>query len=488
MIFFLNAINLVTVLASFVVQILIVRFFGASDATDIYYSIIIMTTFITGLSTGFLTDLFIPIYHDAKKRDVRDAQRLTGGVLTLSILSGSILTIIVYAFAPEIVSIFASGFHATKFTDAVRMLRIASLSIVFTSMTTILNSTLNANSFLLITYVTNLILPTFNLIAVITLASRYGVASLMYAILFASMLTFLIVFSYCKNKVGARFANPLGQKDISYLLKKNIPVRGSHIVNMLRGPLTTTVLSYFPSGNLTLYSYADKIASVLVGTTNSPLAQVYYIRSSELASKKAFYEIRELLLDILRSSVVLFAGGFFLIVIVFQKAFGVIFAGKVPPDGIHMMFLLLLSLYPFYYSTLIGTELGATGLAMKKGRLNFYAAALFVAILAVSVVPLVKSLSLYGLPISLFLAQVSSLVLYAALVNKIENLIRFEIISAQLNTLIVSVLVLLIGFFMAGNTVLQLAAESTLFLVWILTNWNSALHAMKMITAKGEVK
>ena len=165
MIFFLNAINLVTVLVGFIVQVLIVRFFGASDTTDIYYLILAITTFITGLSTGFLTDLFIPIYHDAKNRGREYATRLTGGVLTLSLLSGLFLTVVVYVVAPTFISIFASGFHTTKFDESVRMLRIVSFSIVFTSMTMILNSTLNANSFLLITYLTNLITPVFNVLA-----------------------------------------------------------------------------------------------------------------------------------------------------------------------------------------------------------------------------------------------------------------------------------------------------------------------------------
>ncbi|MCL5035076.1 MAG: hypothetical protein M1395_08255, partial [Bacteroidetes bacterium] len=148
MIFFLNAINLVTVLVGFIVQVLIVRFFGASNATDIYYLILAITTFVTGLSTGFLTDLFIPIYHDAKNRGREYATRLTGGVLTLALISGVLLTGIVYLFAPVLVSLFASGFHAGKFDEAVRMLHIVSFSIVFTSLTMILNSTLNANSFL----------------------------------------------------------------------------------------------------------------------------------------------------------------------------------------------------------------------------------------------------------------------------------------------------------------------------------------------------
>ena len=488
MIFFLNAINLATVLVGFIVQVLIVRFFGASSATDIYYLILAVTTFVTGLSTGFLTDLFIPIYHDAKKRGREYATRLTGGVLTLALISGVLLTGIVYLFAPDLVSLFASGFHAGKFDEAVRMLHIVSFSIVFTSLTMILNATLNANSFLLATYLTNLLPPVFNVLALFLYGERYGVASLMYATVCASVAIFLIIFVYCKFKIGARFANPIGQRDLNYLLVKNIPVRAANMVHMLRGPLTTTVLSYFPSGFLTLYSYADKIITVLLGTTNSPLAQIFYIKSSELSSKKHFGEIKGLLLETIRSSVILFAGMFFATALVFQKVFGILFAGKVPPGGVETMFLLFLSLFPFYYFSLVGTEFGMTALSMKKGRLPFYASATFISIFGLSLLPLVHLTSFYALPIGLALGQGSAIMVYVILLNKLHPLIDFDLLRVQLNTIGVASLMVIANFCLSGRGTLQIGVSAVLFLVWLLINGRSAITAMKFITAKGEIR
>ncbi len=488
MIFFLNAINLVTVLVGFVVQILIVRFFGASDSTDIYYLILAITTFTTGLSTGFLTDLFIPIYHDAKNRGREYATRLTGGVLTLSLLSGLLLTLIIYTFAPAIISAFASGFHMAKFDEAVRMLRIVSLSIVFTSMTMILNSTLNANSFLLLTYLTNLILPIFNLIALFVFGGHLGVASLMYATVYASMLTFVIVFAYCKLKVGARFANPLGQKDLSYLLLKNIPVRGANIIHMLRGPLTTTVLSYFPSGFLTLYSYADKIITVLLGTTNSPLAQIFYIKSSESASRRKFGDIKGLLLKTVRSSVILFVGTVFATVLVFQNLFGVLFAGKVPPGGVATMFLLFLSLFPFYYASLLTTELGMSAMAIKKGRFLFYASITFIAVFGISLLPLVHLVSYYALPIGLAAGQVTAFVVYVVLLNRYQPIVDADFFRVQTGTVFVATLMVIANFLTAGNSIIQISISAVLLVVWLLATGKSAIDAMRFITAKGEIR
>lgn len=488
MILFLNAINLVTVLVGFIVQVLIVRFFGASNATDIYYLILAITTFITGLSTGFLTDLFIPIYHDAKNRGREYATRLTGGVLTLSLLSGLFLTIVVYIFAPALISIFASGFHASKFNEAVRMLHIVSFSIVFTSLAMILNSTLNANSFLLVTYLTNLITPVFNVLALFLGGQQYGVASLMYSTVFASIAIFLIVFAYCKVKVGAKFSSPIGQKDLSYLLIKNVPVRAANIIYMLRGPLTTTVLSYFPAGFLTLYSYADKIITVLLGTTNSPLAQIYYIKSSELSSKKIYADIKTLLVETIRSSVILFGGMFFATAIVFQKVFGLLFEGRVPSGGVETMFLLFLSLFPFYYISLLGTELGMTALAMKKGRFPFYSSGTFIGILGISLFPLVRLVSVYGLPIGLAVGQIFAITVYVILLNSIHPLIDLDFFRVQINTIGVALLMVAANFLLANSITIQISVSALLFLVWMLANGKNAINAMRFITAKGEIR
>jgi putative peptidoglycan lipid II flippase len=488
MIFFLNAINLLTVLVGFIVQILIVRFFGASDSTDIYYLILTIITFVTGISTGFLTDLFVPIYHDAKNRGIESAQKLTGSILTLSLMTGFIITAVVYFFSPMFISFFASGFPASKFSNASAMLRIVSFSITFTTISMVLNSTLNANSFLLVTYLTNLITPLFNAIGLFLFGEKYGIAALMYAMVAASVVNSLILFAYCKLKVGARFSNPFRHSDIPLLLMKNVPVRAANIVQMLRGPLTTSVLSYFPAGMLTLYSYAEKIVSVLVGTTNSPLAQVYYIKSSELASKGNFGEIKKLLVHIVKSSVILFAGTFFLIAIIFQKVFSIIFASKVSADGIHTMFLVLTALFPFYYITLLGTEVGQTGLALKKGRLTFYSTSLFIIILAGMIVPSVKLFSIYGLPLSLFVAQLGATLLYARLINKIEPLIDSQIISEQLSTISIMFLMIIMNFIAVRQTLIQVIADIVLFLIWTATNWKGAISTMRLITAKGEVR
>jgi len=488
MIFFLNAINLLTVLVGFTVQVLIVRFFGASDSTDVYYLVITVMTFVSGLSTGFLTDLFIPIYHDAKNRRFEDAQKLSGSVLTLSLGSGLLIGLLVYVFSPVVVTLFASGFKEGKMVFATDMLRIISFSIPFATVSVVLNSTLNANSFMITTYLTNLLTPVFNGVALLVAGRTYGVSALMYATVLASILAAGILFVYCKFKVGARFANPLRQRNLRYLLIKNVPVRMTNMANLLRGPITTTVLSYFPAGLLTLYSYADRIITVLLGVANAPLTQVYFVQSSELSARKAFGEIRRLLGSIITTSSLMFAGLFFTTVIVFRVAFNNFFAAKVSVDNVRIMFILFLALFPFSFTSLLGAQITATGLAMKKGRLSLYSAIGFLTVLAIVIVPSVRLLSVFGLPVSLGVAQLSSVLIYSKLLNKVEPLIDFGLLKNQWDTIIIGGVVIAFNFIWNLGPAIQIAVNSLLFAVWIVRNWSEAHDTLRFVTAKGMVK
>lgn len=488
MIIFLNAINVFTVLVAFVVQILIVRFFGASDSTDIYYLAITITTFLTGLSTGFLTDLFVPFYHDAKTRDFREAQQLSGSLLSLSLGTGALLGTAVYAFSPTFVSLFASGYPSDKAAEASSMLRILSFSIPFATISVVLNSTLNANSFLLASNLANLIAPLSNIVGLVFWGSSYGVTALMAATVFASAISFFVMFLYCKFKVGARFANPFRQRDLGYLLIKNIPVRATNMINLLRGPLTTTALSYFPAGVLTLYSYSERIITVLLGVANSPVTQFYFVRSSELASRKDFTEIRRLLQIVVNNGSLLLGGLFFSTTILFREAFGVLFSGKVSQDDIQMMFLVFLALFPFSYVLLVGLQITTTGLAMKKGRLGLYAALVFLGVLGIVILPLVTWLSLFGLPASLFLAQFILIAVYIRLLNKIEPLIDGQLFRAQIDTIATAAAMILFNFLWTGGQALQLGVNFLFFLVWLARNRKSALESLRFMTTKGEIK
>ena len=152
------------------------------------------------------------------------------------------------------------------------------------------------------------------------------------------------------------------------------------------------------------------------------------------------------------------------------------------------MFMLFLSLFPFYYISLLGTELGMTALSMKKGRFVFYSSGTFIIILGASLIFLVKTLSIYGLPIGLAIGQIFAMTMYVILLNKLHKMVDMNFIRVQINTIIVATLMIVANFLSASHMTIQISMSASLFLVWLLADGKSAINAMKFVTAKGEIR
>ena len=157
-----------------------------------------------------------------------------------------------------------------------------------------------------------------------------------------------ILFFYHFKKVGWRFSNPYGNRDVMYLLKKNFAIRIADIINSLKGPLITNVLSYFPTGYMTLFSYTDKVLNILFRITNSPMLRLLFVKASNLLAMKKMEEITAILTSTLKSNLLLFICALMPTTILFKKMFGLLFSSKLSLTEIDLMYSMFLCLIPLY--------------------------------------------------------------------------------------------------------------------------------------------
>jgi len=76
------------------------------------------------------------------------------------------------------------------------------------------------------------------------------------------------------------------------LFKKSFSMRIGHQIWGLKDPITTNVLSLFPTGAVSIYFYAQRILSVLFTITNSPALQIFSSKVSRQVSEQDFIEIK----------------------------------------------------------------------------------------------------------------------------------------------------------------------------------------------------
>ncbi len=462
MIYTLHIVNILNIILAFVFQVIFVKKLGATFKTDAYYLSMTILQFVNFTVVGFITDLYIRIYNDIKVKDEEQAKTFSNAVFTLVLILGLVLSLTVFTLAPLIVKVFAAGFSADQVAFTTSFLRILSLSILFTFLITVINSTLNASFYILITYLTNLITPLFNILAILFLVDKFGIISLIYAFVAASAITFIVLIIYLINKSGVSVVNPFVNKDVRRLLKQNIPLRIGILVYLIRSPATTNIISYFPPGYITLYNYAERIILVLHDISNSIILQILYVKSCKLLSKGDIPGLKSLMTATVRVNNLFFILLTLPVIVFFVDVFRFLFSDKLSVDQIKVVFFLFVALLPFYLLMTIELPFTYITMAMKKGVMLLKTAIVFTLIYIVLILSGIKYLGIYAIPAGLLVAQIFNSAMYIKFVND-----QLKILDKQIITTIFVFILLLSGLILT-NAYLKLLFDWAIYLniIW----------------------
>jgi putative peptidoglycan lipid II flippase len=488
MISLLNILNFLSIFLSVVFQILLIRSFGATLQTDAYYLAIGITYFVNALFIGVTTDLFIPVYNEIKIKSKEESLKFTGAVFLFILFIGSFLAVIVYLLAPILVKIFATGFTDQKVIFSASLIKILSVTIVFTSLNALMLSALNANLFMKTTYATALTTPVLNNIALIFFTKTYGLNALILSIVIGSILNFLLLFFYHFKKIGWAFSNPRGNPDIIYLIRKNFVIRFAHFIHALKAPLTTNVLSYFPSGYLTLFSYTDKILNILFRITNSPMLNILFVKASNFLITNKLGEIKTVLKSTLKSNFLLFICVLMPTIILFKKIFGIVFVNRLSSFEINIMYSVFLCLIPYYLTLSLELPFTNITIAMKKG--SKVAAISLVSILLYTLFLLIgmNFLTIYAIPISMSCAQIYNIISYTKFVENRLKLFDKELVKTIVLYVILGISLVSLNFFLRNNFFIQLYSNFLVICLCLLFVGRDVISVFRLVTHKGEIK
>jgi putative peptidoglycan lipid II flippase len=488
MISLLNALNFLSIFLSVIFQILLIRSFGATLQTDAYYLTIGITQFVNAIFLGLTTDLFIPVYNEVKIKGKEESLKFTGAVFLLILFIGSFLAIIVYLIAPILVKIFATGFTEEKVIFSANLIKILSITIVFSALNGLMIAALNANLFMMSTYAAALTIPMLNNIALIFFSKTHGVNAIAFSIVLGSVLNFFLLFIYHFKKVGWTFSNPYGNPDIIYLIKKNFVIRAAHFINALKGPLTTNLLSYFPSGYLTLFSYTDKILNILFRITNSPMLNILFVKASNFLATNKLGEIKTVLKSTIKSNLLLFVCVLIPTIILFKELFGVVFVNKLSSNEINIMYSLFLCLIPFYLTLSLELPFTNITIAMKKGTKIAEIAGISLLLYALFLLFGSKFLVIYTIPIAMSCAQIYNTVAYTKFVNNRLGIFDKEIVKAVVLYVFLVTILVSLNYFLRNNFIIQLYSNFFVICLWLVFVGKDIILVFRLVTQKGEIK
>lgn len=437
--------------------------------------------------TGFLIDLYIPVYNEVKAKNKEEAKCFTGAAFLLMLILGTILSIIVSVFAPEIVKLFATGFTPDKIEFSAMMVRLLSITVLFISLISVCNATLNANLYMSVTYFTNIFVPLFNLIALLLFAKTHGIIAIIYSIIMAYFLNFMIVFNFLKRKVGIVYSS-IFHNELKNLIKKNIPTRAGNLIYLFKGPITSNILSHFPTGSITLYVYSDKLLSILYNITITPQVQILYAKASTLIAKNNIDDLKRLLLKTIRSNSVFLMTVILPVTLIFRTVFGYLFAPKVSPEQMQIMYVIFLALIPFYITFSLEAPFLYLTLSLKSGWKIFQVALVFIIIYGLLLLLGIRLFDIYTIPFALFISQLYNTVSYARFLNLRLKIINMEMIHTIVRLIIIIIPLVLVNVLLRDNVIYAVYCNLFLIIIWGIIGGRDMFISLQYLLKSGEIK
>lgn len=490
MISILSLFNLLSISLSLIFQILLLKIFGASLQTDIYYLSIRIIQFIP-LIMGLLfpLDVYIPLYNEIKIKHKQKADEFAGAIFALIFMLSLFFTFFTFIFSYQITKIFATGFTHEKILFTSKLLKILSISIIFSSLNGFLNLTLNANMYLKIPYFMSIVPPLFNILTLLFFSKIYGIKALIYALTFSSIFNFFILFIYFLKKIHLKLVNPLlMKKEIFYLCRNSFLFKVGGIIWDLKIPIVTNILSYFPPGYLTLFNYVTRILDIIYGSIHSPSIYVLYLKLSKYLPQNDIKEMKENIKSTLKANFFLFLICVFLFLLIFKKFFILLFYPKVSISQIEIMYHLFIFLIPFYFVMSFESPFCHVIFCMKKGVKVLQVAVIFIILYSLSLLSFLKYFQIYALPFSSFIAQSYNAFSYSIFVNQKLHLIDKEMMKNTFQFTVFIISLIFFNNFFENIEILKFFLNFLWIILLFLTMKKGIRDVFKFLFRKGEIK
>ncbi|MGB9553764.1 MAG: lipid II flippase MurJ, partial [bacterium] len=275
-------------------EIVIADFFGASWITDAFFVSQVMPNFFGTIIAGAIISAFIPVFVRVKETSgEKEAWALTSKIFSCLTLLLILISLFIYFFADDVVRIVAPGFGPSQQQLASWLTKYMIPTIILGTLLGLFTAVLNAYQHFLLPAMAALLNNVFLILAVVLLASRNGILSLIIGTLGSVIFQFLIVggglFSRKPYlKLNFRWRDP----DLSLVFKMVIPIiigSSAGLINLL---VDRAIASGLPEASISALNYSSKIMGIPQGMFIANVAQAIYPTLSLYVAQSAIGDFK----------------------------------------------------------------------------------------------------------------------------------------------------------------------------------------------------
>ena len=273
---------------------LIARFFGTSNATDAYMVAMWTPMLVWSLGDTVLVSALVPyLVSLGVKKGKEAAKESAGGVLSRTFLLSLFFALLVLAFAPYLVRLFAPGFAHEHRVLTTRLVRVLTPAIFLSGLTSFLSSLSYAARKFLAPAVAALIPSLAIILFLLLFVDRWSIYSVVagFSSGLAVQLTILIV-ALLKHGLLPRF-HWKGLDKNRGVLRRLAPRFGHNLLSQAISVVDRLFASTLAVGSISILAYSFQVARLTPMVIESALGKTLMPLLSKIVAEGKLNNIRE---------------------------------------------------------------------------------------------------------------------------------------------------------------------------------------------------
>lgn len=277
-------------------EVVLAYYYGTTHISDAYLIALTIPGTIFAFVGAGIHSSYIPTYnHIEHHENSQSADQFTTNLIQVILLIAAALILLVLMLAPQLVNIFASGFHGETLMLTVKLTRISIFGILFSGMTYVLSGYLNIKKDFFTPALMGIPFNFFVMFSII-ISQIYHVIWLGYGIVLAMFFQWLLLIpSIKKNRFKCNFKKFYKNPHLKRMLTLALPVIIGSSINQINILVDRTLASRLASGGIASLNYANRLNDFVIGIFVVTFITVIYPTISKLAIKKNLDELEKLL-------------------------------------------------------------------------------------------------------------------------------------------------------------------------------------------------
>ncbi len=269
--------------------------FGAGAQLDVYYAAFRIPDLVYNLViVGALSAGFIPVFTRLISKDKKEAWLITNGIINILGLIIISLSLVLYYFAPQIMSMLVPGFTQSQLETTTLLTRIMFLSPLILGMSSVVSGVLQSFRCFLIYALTPILYNLGIIFGAVFLVPHFGLRGLAYGVIIGAIMHLTVQLPvFFKHGFRYKLTLPFQNKYIKEIMGTMLPRTLGLATTQLNLVAITFLASTVGTGSVTIFNFANNIQHFPIGIIGISFAIAAFPALSELAGDGKIKKLAE---------------------------------------------------------------------------------------------------------------------------------------------------------------------------------------------------